>query len=255
MQKSPRYPIGSVDRALQLLVLLGDESTIRLSDVAQRIGVAHSTAHRLLETLVHRGFAEQDSGTRAYRAGPALLQLGAAALRRADLRSLLRPTLEVLAGRLDETVHLGIRQGSSVRYVDAVESTRALRVVARTGRSLPAHCTSTGKVLLAEMDATALRELYSDGLPRGETVRSIVDLHALINELTDTRRRGWAINVGESEDGVVSVAVPVRGRTGETVASVSCAAPRSRLKPEVASDIAQVLAKQVAQAPPPSPIA
>lgn len=245
MQNSPRYGIASVDRALQLLTILGEHDQIRLSELARRLSVAPSTAHRLLETMVHRGFAEQDDVTRAYRAGPTLVQAGVAALHRADLRSWLRPLLQRLAERLDETIHLGELRGPSVHYLDAVESTRALRVVGRTGRSLPAHCTSTGKVLLADLAHEELEELYASGLPPGETASSIVTLEALRRDLVATHRRGWAMNVGESEAGVVSIAVPVRDGNGNAVAAVSCAAPQARLDTAVATDVATMLLAEV----------
>lgn len=225
----PRYPLASVDHALRILELLRVEPAMRLSDVARELGVANSTAHRLLAALAHRGFVRQQPGTRRYVAGDALLKIGRAAVLHAELRDRAHPLLQVLSADLGETIHLGVRHGTLVHYVDAVESTRAVRVAARTGRTLAAHWTSTGKVLLAGVSDDTLRRLYGGpALPTG-TPNSIGDIEVLLGDLHECRRMGFAVNSGESEDDVVSVAIALRDREGAVVAAVSCAAPQHRL--------------------------
>ncbi|MEO5723202.1 MAG: IclR family transcriptional regulator [Ilumatobacteraceae bacterium] len=239
-----RYPLASVDNALSILELLRSEPTMRLSDVAKELGVANSTAHRLLAALVERGFVVQEPDTRRYCAGPTLMEIGRAAVLHLGLRQLARPLLEELAVMLGETVHLGVRQGKQVRYIDAVESTRAVRVAARTGRVMAANTTSTGKVLLAALDDEVVRALFTaDSPPAAASTTSTTSATArqlteLLGELDRCRRAGFAANSGESEDGVVSVAVAVRDGAGEVVAAVSCAAPEHRLHISDASAVA-----------------
>ena len=145
----PLYPIESVDNALQILLRLGDHDQLRLTDVSHYLGVASSTAHRLLAMLQYRGFVRQDARTRTYGPGAALTGVAFSILQRFDVRGALRPFLEQLHREFSETVHLGVLDGSSVRFIDAIESPRAVRVAARLGLSMPAHCTSTGKFLIA----------------------------------------------------------------------------------------------------------
>lgn len=154
--KPPSYPIESVDNALKLLHMLREQSHIRVSDASRAIGVARSTAHRLLAMLQHHGFVQQDPFSRAYIAGPALLDFGLAALRDRDIRTHARPFLEALGRESGETVHLAILQGGSdVLFLDCVESMKAVRVGNRTGLILPAHCSSAGKALLAALPPAA----------------------------------------------------------------------------------------------------
>ena len=129
---APAYPIASVDNALRLLVLLRDRPRVRLSEASEYLGVAHSTAHRLMAMLAFHGFVRQEPDSRAYVAGPVLTEIGLAAVRELDIRMHARPALEQLAAALGETAHLAVLEGDSVRYLDAVESPRALRVAART---------------------------------------------------------------------------------------------------------------------------
>ena len=212
----PAYPIASVDNALRLLMLFRDTPRVRLSEASEHLGVAHSTAHRLMAMLAYHGFVRQEPGSRAYVAGPALVEIGLAAVRELDIRLHARPVLESLAASLGETVHLAVLEGGNVRYLDAVESPRALRVASRTGSALAANCTASGKAMLAELPDAEVSAIFAgqDTLS-ALTGRSITSCARLLAELREVRARGCAVNVEESEEGVASVAVAVRGPPGQ----------------------------------------
>jgi IclR family transcriptional regulator, acetate operon repressor len=239
----PAYPITSVDNALRLLALFREREKVRLSDAREHLGVAHSTAHRLLAMLAYHGFVRQDKDSRVYLPGPALVEIGLAAVRHMDIRRHARPVLEELAGRYGETAHLSVLEAGKVRYLDAVESSRALRVAARTGTALAANCTASGKAMLAALPAPELAALFPDGpgapaLP-ALTGHSITSRGQLEDELAVVRKRGFALNHEESEDGVASVAVAVLdGRRSAPVAALSVSAPVSRLADDLAGEIA-----------------
>jgi DNA-binding IclR family transcriptional regulator len=203
----PQYPIESVDNALRILLLLGERSELRMTDVAEYLGVASSTAHRLLAMLQYRGFIRQDARTRAYRPGTSLTAVAFAVLQRFDVRETMRPFLDKLNGELAETVHLGILDGTTVRFIDALESPRAVRVASRLGQAMPANCTSTGKALLATLPEQAVRGLFPGEQLETLTSNSIATRTELECELAAVRRRGYATSSEESEEGVASVAV------------------------------------------------
>ena len=227
----PAYPIASVNNALLLLLLFREQPRVRLTDACKYLGVAHSTAHRLLAMLAHHGFVQQEPVTRAYIAGPALVEVGLAVVGSLNVREQARPVMEELAAELGETVHLGVLEGKQVRYVDAVESERALRVVARTGTLVPAHCTSLGKALLAQMTDDQVAELYPTSAEpfAARTERSITTQAKLLKEVSRARARGYAVNSGETEEDVGSVAVAFRDFAGRP-AAIAVAAPTSRLE-------------------------
>lgn len=227
--KRPSYPIESVDNALRLLHMLRGRSHIRVSEASSSIGVARSTAHRLLAMLQHHGFVRQDPFSRAYVAGPALLDFGLAILRDRDIRTHARPFLEALSRETGETVHLIVLQGRDVLFLDCVESPKAVRVGDRTGLLLPAHCTSAGKALLATLPPERLRALYPEERVPGLTRRSIRTRARLERELCLVRERGYATNFGETEEDIGSVGVVIRDRQGTPRAALSVAAPTSRL--------------------------
>lgn len=222
---------GSVENALRTFQLLRDHGTIRVAELAQELGVARSTAHRLLAVLSAYGAVEQEVGRPTYRVGPLLAQLGLATFRQSDLVRLLHPYLERLSGAVDETVHLIVLHGADAVFLDSVESHRqSLRVSGRVGLVSPANVTAGGKALLAELPESDVRALFANGM-RGATARSITTTEALLQELDEVRANGYATNWGEAEDGVAAVATVQHSSTGEAVAAVAVSAPEQRLSP------------------------
>jgi IclR family transcriptional regulator, acetate operon repressor len=246
----PAYPIASVNNALLLLLLFREQPRVRLTDACKYLGVAHSTAHRLLAMLAHHGFVQQEPVTRAYIAGPALVEVGLAVVGSLNVREQARPMMEELAAETGETVHLGVLEGNQVRYVDAVESERALRVVARTGTLVPAHCTSLGKALLSQLTDQQVAQLYPTSAEpfAARTERSITTQAKLMKELSRARARGYAVNAGETEDDVGSVAVAFRDFAGRP-AAIAVAAPTSRLTTPRISHIGDLMIQTIARAP------
>ena len=238
----PAYPITSVDNALRLIRLFNDRDSLRLTDACSYLGVAHSTAHRLLAMLIHHGFVQQDPQSRTYRPGPTLLEIGLAVVEKSDFRTKARPLLVELVELFDETVHLMTLEGTKVRYVDGVEGTRALRVAPRTGGLLPAHCTSGGKALLAALPDERIRALYADPATIApQTDRSVSSLPTLIAALEEVRANGYATNYEEIEEGVGSVAIALSNASGTALAAVAVAVPTMRLSQEKRREIASVL--------------
>jgi len=155
-----------------------------------------------------------------------------------------------LAAETGETVHLGALEGNQVRYVDGLESERALRVVARTGTLAPAHCTSLGKALLALMTDEQVARLYpasAEPFP-ARTDRSITTQARLLKELGKARTRGYAVNSGETEEDVGSVAVAFRDFAGRP-AAIAVAAPSSRLSAQRISRIGELMIDAISRTP------
>lgn len=225
----PKYPIESVDNALQLLLMVRDGDTLSVQEASRRLAVAPSTAHRLLAMLQHYELVEQDAETRHYRVGAVLAEIGLAALRAVDIRGEARPALERLVAVLDETVHLTVLRGTTVLFLDGLESTQILRAGSRVGDSLPAHATASGKALLAARSDQTLAALYPGEQLPAITKRTVTSRRALLTELAQVRRRGYALNTGEAEGDVVAVAAAIVDGNGIARGAVTVAAPASRL--------------------------
>jgi IclR family transcriptional regulator, acetate operon repressor len=178
----PSYPVSSADNVVRVLLMLQHAETLRVTTVANDLGVSHSTAHRLLAVLVHRGLIEHDERRRTYRRGAALAALAAAVLRNDSLAQRAKPTLDSLAEQLDETVHLTILKASRVMFVAVAEGSRAVRAADRTGTTLPAHRAAAGKAILAATLAQHVGHVllvrpdrYVAGVCRPDAAASLAD--------------------------------------------------------------------------------
>ena len=234
-EKKPTYPISSVDNALRLLLLFRDHQQLRLSDVSSQIGVSPSTAHRLLQMLVHHDFVHQQGERGTYTAGPALLEIGYGAVRSLDLRGIAQPVLDRLAERIDETVQLAQLEGCQIRYLAGAESSHYLRVADRTGQLFPAHRTATGRAILAGLTPAQLTEVLAGATGDDGSPLTAADRERIDAELEAVRAAGYASN--HRPDKVMSVAVAVRNRRGLTVAAINASGPEHRIGPERVPDL------------------
>ena len=207
--RSPRYPIESVANAGRVLEMFSTARELRISDVANVVGVSLSTAHRLLTTHEAIDFVRQNATTRCYEPGPALVDLASAMVPRESRWSFARPYLAALSERVGETVNLMLLQGTEVSFVESVESTSSVRVGSRLGAIMAAHSTSGGKILLAALPKEAVLDLYPDAQIEHPLGGKDVQRKDLLAEMRRSAKRGYATNFGESEAGISGVAVRV----------------------------------------------
>lgn len=239
--ESPLYPVASVDRTLRLIRLLGQEQSLRLADIRDSLDIGQSTAHRLISMLCHHGFAFQDPDTRLYQAGPALLEVGLAAVSNLNIREIARPHLEKLAERCGETVHLSSLERREVRFIDGIESRMTVRVSSRVGKLSPAHATAVGKAMLSTLSEDRLRSLYPDLQLEHVTNRTLTTRDDLLAERLRILERGFATSDGESEVEVSSVGVAITSSTGTLLGGLSISSPSSRFSAEKMVEFADLL--------------
>jgi DNA-binding IclR family transcriptional regulator len=218
--------VGSVQRAIDVLDVLA-ESTAELgtNEIARRTGVNVSSISRLLSTLTTAGLVQYVPSTGRYRLGIRIMQLANAARDSLDIRQLARPFLEELTAITGETSTLSLPSVHDLVTIDFVPSPRSVRSVAHIGRNSVAHATAVGKVLLA----------WGGQLPDGElteyTERTTTDRDALAVEVDRVRERGWAQAVGEREEELNAVGVPVLDGAGALVAALGVQGPAGRFTP------------------------
>ncbi len=222
--------VQSVVRALTLLEALGGSGgEIGIADLSRRVGLHVSTTHRLLSTLIGRGYARQNPETDRYTLGARALHLGEAYLGQMDLRRLVRPILERLSRESGETANLVILDGREVLYLDKVESPRSLRIFSRIGHRAPLHCTAAGKVLLAYRTKAEADALVGRGPLEALTRNTITSMSQLRRDLEKVREQGYARDQEECEEATCCLAVPVRRADGGAEAALSISAPAVRL--------------------------
>ncbi|QNP65749.1 IclR family transcriptional regulator [Streptomyces genisteinicus] len=230
LKSPPPYPIASVDHALRTATILQLEGGATVAQLAERLGVARSTAHRVLAMLVYRDFAVRGED-RVYRAGPVLELAAHSQSLVSRLRTAALPHLHRVVDLLDETTNLIVRTGDTVRFVAGVECRQALRVGSREGMVFPAHRTTAGLLLLAELPDEELEQVYAPERYRDRPADR-PDLAQLRTELRRSRRSGFAVNRERSERGLVAVGVLVRDRDGTALAGLSVSMPSLRYDPQ-----------------------
>ena len=232
-ERRARSTLSSVRNAARVLREFshGDRE-IGVTELSRRLGIGKSTAHRLLNTLAEERLLEQDPHTGAYRLGLLMYELGASVALHTDLHEACSPVLDQLRNATRETVQVAVLDGREVVYVERRESPQTLRLFGRVGHRNWAHCTSTGKLLLAYLPESELEGILRGWMMVRRTPYTVTDPRALRSLLETVRKQGYAENVSESELGVASVAAPIRNARGEVIASVSVAGPVQRLGTE-----------------------
>lgn len=225
--------LSSVRNAARLLcAFTPTDRDLGVSELASRLGLGKSSVHRLLSTLALEGLIERDAATGRYRLGLKLYELGSIVGDHLDLHEVVAGPIDELRNRTGETVHVAILDGPDVVYIARRESPHTLRLFGRVGHRNHAHCTSTGKLLLAFLPPAELATVLDGFTLPAHTRRTITDRGKLDSELDAIRRRGWADNIEESELGVNSVAAPIREASGRVVAAISVAGPAARFTPD-----------------------
>ncbi len=233
--RAPAAGVQSLGRAFDVLELMAAaDGEIALSRLAEESGLPGPTIHRIVRTLVARGYVLQ-MPSRRYTLGPRLIGLGSGA--RASVEAWASPPLHALAEETGETANLAMLDVDRVVYVAQVPSTRhTMRMFTEVGRRVHAHCTGVGKALLAQLpDDDVVRRLAAAGMP-ATTPHTITDVDRMLEELAVVRAQGYAVDDGEQELGVRCVAVAVNPAT-----AVSVSGPNSRVTHDAVPSLATVL--------------
>ena len=245
-----RQPPGSVqalDRGLALLEIIAQADGLSLTSIAQRAGMAPSSAHRILATLKAAGFVQCDEARGGYLIGVKAFKIGSAFLRNRKLVDVGRPVMRQLMTDSGETTNLGIENDGSVVFVSQLESHHAIRAFHRPGARGPLHASSIGKAILAWLpEAEVIKILHRVGLPK-LTERTIVDPQALLAELALTRRRGWAIDDEERAQGLRCAGAPVFNEHAEVIGALSVSGPTIRMADERLGELGPLVKRAAAE--------
>lgn len=222
-----------------------ERDQLSLSELARETGIAKATVHRLAQDLIDWGVLER-RGT-DYQLGMRLFELGQNVSRQRLLRDLCRPYMEYLLKATNETVHLGVRDGLDVLYVEKLSSNALTARPTRVAGRMPLHCTATGRVLLADAGPDVLRDVVHSGLSPF-TSHTITSPRRLREELRRIRQDRVTVEREEIRVGYLSVAVPLVGADGGTVAALSITAIAARADVRRYSHLLESVSRAISQA-------
>jgi DNA-binding IclR family transcriptional regulator len=238
--KGEKYHLRAIGRALDVLECFTDERRdLNLKEIRGLVALPESSLFRVLLTLESRGYLIQNPDG-SYRLSPTLL-LGKLHERAEKLRERMRPFLQSLASRFDETASLAYLFGYQIQAIDTVETFHEIRMTNRAGRVLPPHCSSLGKAITAFQEPghiDLILECY--GLYK-RTDHTVIDRQALLEELERIRRQGYAVDREETVAGGICIGVPIARADVPVVASISVSTPLIRMTPEREREITETL--------------
>jgi DNA-binding IclR family transcriptional regulator len=215
--------VQSVDRALEIFSILGGSQgeEYGITEIATRMNLNKSTVYGLINTLVSRGYVEQNKETKRYRLGIKLFEMGSLVQRRMDVRAEARPYCQELSEKYQSTVHLAAFYDYEIVYIDKVDSPDAVVQYSQIGRRAPMYCTGVGKAILANLSLEE-REIFFQTIPlRSFTAHTIIDQEELDRELAHIRACGYAVDNEEIQPGLRCVAAPIFDYQSHPTAAIS----------------------------------
>jgi len=230
---SSKSTVQSVERTLDILEALAEMGEVGIAQLSSRVGLHASTVHRLLSTLIARGYVRQNPETGRYLLGLKPLDVARAVRDHLDLRMEALPILQELMRSSGETANLAVMDDHQIVYLEQVSSPGwMLRMFVQVGARAPLHSTASGKVLLASLPDEEIHRMLRTYRLTPHASRTIVDASVLWQELEEVRRLGYATDHGEQEEGVSCIAGPVHDHSGRVVAAISISGPWIRITPE-----------------------
>jgi IclR family pca regulon transcriptional regulator len=231
----------SLARGLAVIRAFSDQRrSLTIAQISHRTGIPRAAVRRCLYTLKQLGYAESDANN--FTLKPKILTLGYSYLSSTPLTVSAQPCLNNISRTLSESCSLAVLDDNEVLYVSRSATSRIMSVALNTGSRLPAYCTSLGRVMLAHMSEEALDAYFASVKVKAFTQRTVVSVKRLKEILAEVRRAGYVVVEEELEVGLRSIAVPVRGASGNVVAALNIGAQATRVtKQQMEEDFLPVL--------------
>jgi IclR family pca regulon transcriptional regulator len=225
---NPRDYVSSLARGLEVLRAFNrTRRKMTLSEVAAETGNTRAGARRILLTLVHEGYAVADG--KLFDLTPQVLELGYSVLSSKGAWDIARPFIDHLSEEIRESVSAAVLDKFDVVYVSGAQYHRVISVGITVGARFPAHCTATGRVLLAEQPPENWPGMLQNIPLTRMTDRTVTDRVAFRKVLEDVREKGWSLVDQELETGLMSIAVPLRNSAGQLVGAINVGVPTVRM--------------------------
>ena len=213
--------VQSVDRVLDMIEALAEEQEgLGITELAGRVGLHKSTAHRLISTLAKRNYIEKtDAGN--YKIGMKLIEAVSCYINSLELQTEARPYIADIASHLGLTSHLGVLDGDQVVYIEKMDVVSTVKMYSQIGLRMHAYCSSLGKCLLSNYSKEDLERRMKNCSFIKFTPNTISDMEQLHKEMAKVRKQGWAMDDQEYEMGHRCIGAPIYDYRGDIIASIS----------------------------------
>jgi DNA-binding IclR family transcriptional regulator len=226
--------VKSADRVLDIFELFAERQTpMNLTDIARELDLPVSSAHKLLQNLLARGYVESDKQGKTFRLGYKLFEIGSKYAQRTDLAGEFQYVAQKMIEELNESVYLTIRNGDKTLYIGEKQCNQPVRFVSHLGMQLPLHATAMGKVLLSGLTDEEIKRLYPERELGRLTETTVSRLEDLMEQINQIREEGIGYSYGEAVPGIRCAAAPIVNASSSIVAAISVSVPDARWNPEL----------------------
>jgi IclR family KDG regulon transcriptional repressor len=234
--------LSSVIKALEVLDFFTVEKPeLSLAEISKHMGTHKSSVYRILRTLEATNFLRWNSERGKYRLSPKILELASRVLAQYDLREVAGPSMDDLAARTGEIIHLSILDECEIVYLEKKGAGQVLTVATRVGGRYPAYASAMGKVLMAFLPEQQLQGILEETELAALTPNTITDEVQLRRELEKIRGQGYALDNEEAFPGIRCIAAPIREPRGKVVAAISATVPAQRLPTERSPELIEMI--------------
>ena len=220
--------VQALDRGLILLIALAKEGKISLTELAKKVDLPPSSAHRLLSTLQRHEFAEFDKATQDWMVGVEAFRIGNSFVVRTNLIEAARGTMQNLMQDTGETANLGIASNGDIIFVNQVETNHPIRAFFPPGTRSHMHSSGIGKALLANFSGEEVKKILSEKGQPAFTPKTLTTPEAMFIELETIRQRGWSLDDEERYNGMRCEAATIYNSLAEPIAGISVSGPSIR---------------------------
>lgn len=222
--------VQSVDRTLTILEALSNHyDGLGITEISNLLDLHKSTVHRLLATLLYKGYVIKDIQSNRYRLSLKLYELGSKIVVKMNILKASKPYTEELMNIVNEVVHLVIRDRNDIIYIDKVEADNTISMASTIGRRSPLYCTSVGKAMMAHLTDREIKDIWDGSDIQKLTKHTITNFGVFQEELNSIRDKGYAVDNEENELGVRCIGAAVFNMRGEVEGAISISGPTNRI--------------------------
>lgn len=240
--------VQSVERTLSIVEVLSEyDEGLGLTEISEKVGLHKSTVHRLLYTLMVKSYVEQNESTNKYRLTLKLFELGSRKVEKMNIVNIARPILKELMEKTNEVIHLVVREGSDIVYIDKVESQNPIRMYSKVGKRSQVYCTAVGKSMLAYMTDKEVLNIWKNSNIEKLTEYTVTDFDKFKEVLGKVKENGYALDEQENEIGIRCTAASILDHRGEVCSAISISGSIISFKEEKIKEFSKMVTEFAAR--------
>lgn len=234
--------VQSVERSLSIVEVLSEyDEGLGLTEISEKVDLHKSTVHRLLYTLMVKGYVKQNEDTNKYKLTLKLFELGSKKVEKMNVVTAARPLLQELMEKTNEVIHLVVREGTEIIYIAKVESQNPIRMYSKIGKRSQVYCTAVGKSMLAHMTDNEVLNIWNSSKIEKLTEYTITDFNKFKEVIKDVREKGYAIDEQENEIGIRCTATSILDYKGDVCGAISISGSIISFKEEKIEEFSKLI--------------